>query len=69
MLPAQEHDEAARELHLEDEVSDCPRQRMNAAPQPWSQKARDAAANRHGQAAKPQNRPARQNRHPAQKLL
>ena len=67
MLPTPKHDEAARELHVEDEVSDGPRQWVNAAPQPWNQKAGDQAANRHWQAAEPQNRTTWQHNHPSNK--
>jgi hypothetical protein len=69
MLPTPKHDEAARELHVEDEVPDDPRHWVNAPPQPWSQKAGDQAANRHRQSTKSQNWPTWQNSRHSNKIF
>jgi hypothetical protein len=69
VLPAQKHDEAARKLYMEDEVTYSAREWMNAAPHPRKQKTSDPAANRHRQTTKPQNWPTWQNSRHSNKIF
>jgi len=63
-LPAPKDDEAKGQLHVEGEVLDSPRQRMNAAaPKPRSQEAGNAEPHVDGQAAESQQRSTWQGSH------